>query len=952
MISFESDDLKRYEIKSPDYDYIDRRVHIECKAGRFQKDESGLWRNKNAKKGSKALLMFTGDLLCQEKQILAATSHTAVDFRYEFDYVKGIFEQADLVVGNLETPIFPSAPYRSEKYVAEEKFYNNAPVSFLDALSYAGFDVLTTANNHDLDTGVVGLGETIRNVEKYGFIQTGTFYEKKKKYELIDVNGFKIAIVAFTDSHNGLLQNLTKEGAECLLNQYSYDAAQALYSEAKEDGAELVFVMMHWGQEYKHVPSRKQEQYAYELAQIGYDYIVGSHPHVLQPFDKILVGNKSVPVMYSMGNFVSHQVGDRTRNGAILCVTLIRKNNEIHVLNSYIPCMNSSAIGCKKYVTVPTQLSKLPKLQKDKMAIAERKIQKDIGKKLPINKKIERKEVDYEKLKWTPCDVDEIHDKGNGLVSITNPKPIWKYQKLLNVSVGTSDYEPSTHISKLKDIVAGNSEHMKKIAFQHNARVNKLLTKDDPKLTQKQIDEIYAYWDKITNGLFRPDVSWYRLFYSKTNIESPKFIDPSFFYYLLVDQLNDGDYSILRHKCYLTKMFPDWQMKAVAMKVRNIYYDASYNVIDEEKFLDIISSYDKHMIVRPALGNVGEKSTKKLTPFMSKEQICKVLNGLNSDYIVQERIKQHDGLATLSKSGSISYVQILTILDGKTVRPMAAVLKNGESDEIISGIDENGNCEVALLRTVPGYENILSQIEDMHRKLPMFYVIRWNMAVDSKCRPVLLDFSTGYTEIVSLQLANGPLFGDNIDCVLDAVMDKYHVTSYETNFVYDIYRDYCTVQGLNGNSKVFDIPNNYLGRPVNGLRPGLFEGNTYIKKLVFGSNLNKISHKVCKNCTSLEGVRIGGTMTTLIESEAFMGCSKMTNCFISTTIERIESKAFAGCVMLRSVKVPCNVKYIASDAFEGCDKLTLYGEDKSYVQKYAKEHSIPFVKFDQFDIDI
>ena len=156
--------LSEYEIKKPDYDYIERS-YIGMKdtshsPARYEK-HNDYWVKKENKKGffgkKKAKLMFTGDITCFEKQFEQAQNGEDYDFSYEFDAVRPIFEQSDLTVGNLETMIVPYAPYRTEKYVAEQNFHCNAPLEFLDAVYKAGIDVVTNANNHDLDTGAVGI---------------------------------------------------------------------------------------------------------------------------------------------------------------------------------------------------------------------------------------------------------------------------------------------------------------------------------------------------------------------------------------------------------------------------------------------------------------------------------------------------------------------------------------------------------------------------------------------------------------------------------------------------------------------------------------------------------------------------------------------------------------------------------------------------------------------------
>lgn len=269
--------------------------------------------------------MFTGDITCFEKQFAEAQKDKDYDFSFEFEAVKPIFDKADLVVGNLETMIFPNAPYRTEKYVSEQNFHCNAPLEFLDAIRKAGVDVLTNANNHDLDTGAIGIGETIDNIERFGFIQTGTFKSDKKRYEIINVDGFKIAIVAFATEHNNKTCNLNSEGIEFLLNDYSKEKAKSIIKEACDDGAEIVFTCIHWGRENKLTQNNSQMKIAEDLANLGYDCIIGSHPHVLQPFTTIKTGDKIVPVFYSMGNFVSHNANNKKARSIIACIDLEKR---------------------------------------------------------------------------------------------------------------------------------------------------------------------------------------------------------------------------------------------------------------------------------------------------------------------------------------------------------------------------------------------------------------------------------------------------------------------------------------------------------------------------------------------------------------------------------------------------------------------------------------------------
>ena len=350
--------MKRFEIKEPDLDFVYRQDakyrDKTFESLRYQKS-GDVWKQrkeKGAKKDS-ATIMFTGDITCFDNQFTAAETEDGYDFRYEFAEMRKVFRQADLVVGNIETGIVPDAPYRSEKIVIEENFYCNAPLEFLEALRWCGYDMLTNANNHDIDVGAVGLGETIDSIERFGFIHTGTFKTDKKRYEIIDVNGIRIAVTAFATDHNALTCNITPEGQEFMLNDYSKKAARKILKEARQDGAEVVFVCMHWGKENWSEVYKDQYQIADELAELGYDCIIGSHPHVLQEISFIEKGEKSVPVFYSLGNFVSQNYNNIKSRSVVACIDLTRNSEGVSLGCSYIPISTCGKFKGKELVVLP-----------------------------------------------------------------------------------------------------------------------------------------------------------------------------------------------------------------------------------------------------------------------------------------------------------------------------------------------------------------------------------------------------------------------------------------------------------------------------------------------------------------------------------------------------------------------------------------------------------------------
>lgn len=306
--------------------------------------------------GDEVTLMCAGDILCEEKLYKAAQYGEDFFFHSIFKYVNEQLRRADLSIANLETMVDPSAPYTGEQYKINGKYHNNAPVEFLDALKYAGFDMFAMSNNHNLDCGVSGIAETLRQVDSYRFIHTGLFTPGDKHYAVIEIKGIKIGVLAYSNWFNRNLDRLTAEGRKHLINEYEPKKVAADIAAARKDGAEFILVYMHWGiqSEYRHTPASQQIELAQEIAELGADYIVGSHPHCLQPYDEITTsGGKVVPVVYSVGNFATSDWQDITRDNIILTLNLKRKNGTIEVKSSYIPCHVFNTFAGMKYPIVP-----------------------------------------------------------------------------------------------------------------------------------------------------------------------------------------------------------------------------------------------------------------------------------------------------------------------------------------------------------------------------------------------------------------------------------------------------------------------------------------------------------------------------------------------------------------------------------------------------------------------
>ncbi|RUS45952.1 CapA family protein [Cohnella sp. AR92] len=260
----------------------------------------------SAAAGESALqLAAVGDIMFHNAQLDSARKETGgYDFNPVFEQVKPILEAADIAMANFETTTAGDAEY---PYSGYPRF--NSPDESLDALKAAGLDVLTTANNHSLDTGRAGVLRTLKTIRERGMDSVGTYASRPESRVLLkEANGIKLAFLSYTESLNGLENLLTAEELDTMVNKADERKIREDVTYAAEHGADLIVAAMHWGNEYERDASEGQRQLAKRLADMGIDLIIGSHPHVIQPSEWLeRKDGKKTFVIYSMGNFISNQ---------------------------------------------------------------------------------------------------------------------------------------------------------------------------------------------------------------------------------------------------------------------------------------------------------------------------------------------------------------------------------------------------------------------------------------------------------------------------------------------------------------------------------------------------------------------------------------------------------------------------------------------------------------------
>lgn len=353
-------------------------------APRYTPNDDGWWRRTDAESTGEAVLCCVGDLMGEPKLQSANKYGDSFFMNPYFRFVRDILRSSDFAVGNLETTVTDMSPYACEAHIIEEKYHCNSPEAYLDALRYAGFDALVNANNHNCDSRAAGLIDTLKALDRHGFMHTGTFASPDAERAVFaEVNGIRLAVLSYATYFNKNDGCFTPFGRKTLLNRYSADKASNDIDYARKKGAEFVLVYMHWGKEYTHEPNGSQRRMAKELADCGADYIVGSHTHCLQAREFVeSADGRTVPVVFSMGNFLTSETKEISRHTGILQLTLRKSDSGIDVTERFIPCYVYRQYDTARYAPVPTTretsyksdrelLAKADKYARDVMCIKE-----------------------------------------------------------------------------------------------------------------------------------------------------------------------------------------------------------------------------------------------------------------------------------------------------------------------------------------------------------------------------------------------------------------------------------------------------------------------------------------------------------------------------------------------------------------------------------------------------
>lgn len=297
-------------------------------------------------------LIAVGDNLIHGSVYREANKHAnynGYDFKPIITNIKEIVSNYDVAYYNQETILGGT-----ELGLSDYPTFNS-PYEAGDAMIDAGFNLVSLATNHTMDSGKKAVENSCKYWnEKKEVLTSGSYCSEEEKNEIRikEKNNITYTMLNYTYGTNGMpvpndyLVNVWPTDIDNINNPEKDTKYQAYKTKVKEDiekvrdKVDLLIVAMHWGVEYTHNPTEYEKDMASYLSSLGVDLIIGTHPHVIQPVTWI----DNTLVIYSLGNFLSAQYQNKSTCTYYKCTTGLMtslkvekiekgKNKEIKITN-------------------------------------------------------------------------------------------------------------------------------------------------------------------------------------------------------------------------------------------------------------------------------------------------------------------------------------------------------------------------------------------------------------------------------------------------------------------------------------------------------------------------------------------------------------------------------------------------------------------------------------------
>lgn len=244
-------------------------------------------------------ISFTGDLILLADMVKDAATETGYDFSPMFEYTKKYLEDSDLAIGVFEGPTAGAeVSYSSSNFDDSLPLYLNYPDEFALAVKDAGYDLVTTANNHLLDKDVEGALRTLDVLDEISLDHVGSYRNETEKNEvkIIEIDGVRFAFLAYTYGSNDYDTKDLFFGENSYLTSVLADPSDDFFDDvvhqveedfvhAKSYQPDVIVVLPHMGTQFSHTTDTYQDTWNDIFIKNGANIILGDHSHAVQPIE-------------------------------------------------------------------------------------------------------------------------------------------------------------------------------------------------------------------------------------------------------------------------------------------------------------------------------------------------------------------------------------------------------------------------------------------------------------------------------------------------------------------------------------------------------------------------------------------------------------------------------------------------------------------------------------------
>jgi len=277
-------------------------------------------------------LIFAGDTMFARDVEIMIQNKGGGDYGFPFNNVKDYLRQADITFVNLESIISD----KGFPYFLKIPPWFRSDLEAVNGLTDAGIDIVSVANNHSFDFGPSAFEDSLNNLRNAGIQDAGGGFNYDEAYSpiIFTVKGKKVAFIAFTIIGSPLWRATKGEdesSGESGIAWLTVEDLESSIYQARDNEADIIVVSMHFGSEYHTLPNQEQEEFAHLAIDRGADFVIGHHPHVMQPV-MVYAGKY---IAYSLGNFVFDQKNEDTHKGFLLEATIQQDEEPTDVTQVY-----------------------------------------------------------------------------------------------------------------------------------------------------------------------------------------------------------------------------------------------------------------------------------------------------------------------------------------------------------------------------------------------------------------------------------------------------------------------------------------------------------------------------------------------------------------------------------------------------------------------------------------